>query len=220
LLFFAACALACGTTALRAQGSNFAGAQTGISTLSADGRSIISGTSTSISLYKPENGRTLKAVAGRHLNNYLSVQASYGWNRNSLTLISSQSSQDRNTFYEQTRSATQHTAVAELMVYFRKKGRSVRPYLSAGGGAIHVTSGENTIRGMIEEGIAAPGGFSSTKPAIRVAVGIDVFIKAGWAFRFSFDETIRRNPISEQLTPAGRRNLAHFQNLFGFVKTF
>ncbi len=220
LLLHAVCLLACGTAALRGQGSNFAGAQTGVSTLSADGRSIITGTSTSISLYKPENGPTFQGLFGRHLSDYLSVQATYGWNRNSLTLTSSQSSADRGAFYEQTRSATQHAAVGELLLYFRRQGRSVRPYLSVGGGAIHVTSSEKTIRGMIEEGIAAPGGFSSTKPALRVAVGIDLFIKGGWAFRFTFSETIRRNAISAQLTPPGQRNLANFQNFFGFVKTF
>ena len=220
VLLFAACLLACGTVTLRAQGANFAGAQAGVSTLSADGRSIITGTSTSISLYKPENGPTFQALFGRHLSNYLSVQASYGWNRNSLTLTSSQSSEDRSAFYEQTRAATQHAAVGELLLYFRKQRRSVRPYLSVGGGAIHVASSEKTISGMMEAGIAAPGGFSSTKPAIRVAVGIDLFIKGGWAFRFTFSETIRRNAISAQLTPAGQRNLANFQNFFGFVKTF
>ncbi len=220
VLLFAACLLACGAVTLRAQGSNFAGAQTGISTLSADGRSIITGTSTSISLYKPENGPTFQALFGRHLSNYLSVQATYGWNRNSLTLTSSQSSEDRGAFYEQTRAAAQHAAVGELLLYFRKQRRSVRPYLSFGGGAIHLASSEKTIRGVMAEGIAAPSGFSSTKPAIRVAVGIDLFIKGGWAFRFTFSETIRGNAISAQLTPAGQRNLANFQNLFGFVKTF
>ena len=219
-LLSAACLLACGTVTLQAQGSNFAGAQAGVSTLSADGRSIISGTSTSISLYKPENGPTFQAVFGRHLSNYLSIQATYGWNRNSLTLTSSQSSEERAAFYEQTRSAVQHAAVGELLLYFRKQGRSMRPYLSVGGGAIHVASSDDTIRGATEEGITAPGGFSSTKPALRVAVGIDLFVKGGWAFRFTFSETIRRNAISAQLTPAGQRNLANFQNFFGFVKTF
>ena len=216
----AACLLACGTATLRAQDSNFVGFQTGISTVSADARSVVSGTSTSISLYKPENGPTFKSVAGRHLNDYLSLQATYGWNRNTLRLTSSESSDDRNAFYEQTRSATQHTALAEFLVYVRKKGKTVRPYLSVGLGAIHFNSGASTIRGLIEEGVAAPGAISSTGLAVRSAVGIDVFIKGGWAFRFSFDETIRNNPISAQLNPPGERKLAHFQNLFGFVKTF
>ena len=219
-LLCAGCLLACGPVTLQAQGPNFAGAQTGISTLSADGRSIITPQSTSISLYKPENGPTFQGIFGRHLSNYLSVQATYGWNRNSLTLTASQASENRNAFYEQARSATQHAAVGELLLYFRKRGRSVRPYLSAGGGAIHITSSQKTIGSMLEEGISAPGGFSSTKPALRVAVGIDLFIKGGWAFRFTFSETIRRNAISAQLTPPGQRNLANFQNFFGFVKTF
>ena len=108
--------------------------------MSADARSVVSGTSTSISLYKPENGPTFKSVAGRHLNDYLSLQATYGWNRNTLRLTSSESSDDRNAFYEQTRSATQHKALAEFLVYVRKKGKTVRPYLSVGLGAIHFTA--------------------------------------------------------------------------------
>ena len=166
-LLYAACLLACGPVTLQAQGPNFAGAQTGISTLSADGRSIITAQSTSISLYKPENGPTFQGIFGRHLSNYLSVQATYGWNRNSLTLTASQASENHNAFYEQARSATQYAAVGELLLYFRKRGRSVRPYLSAGGGAIHITSSQKTIGSMLEEGISAPGGFSSTKPALR-----------------------------------------------------
>ena len=172
------------------------------------------------STYKPENGPTFKSVAGRHFNDYLSLQATYGWNRNTLRLTSSESSGDRNAFYEQTRSATQHTALAEFLVYVRKKSKTVRPYLSVGVGAIHFNSGVSTIRSLIEEGVAAPGAISSTGLAVRSAVGIDVFIKGGWAFRFSFDETIRNNPISAQLNPPGERKLAHFQNLVGFVKTF
>jgi len=121
-------------------------------------------------------------------------------------LTSSRCSEDGNVFYEQNRSATQHTALAEFLVYVRKKDKTVRPYLSVGVGAIHFNSGANTIRSLIEEGIAAPGAISSTGLAVRSAVGIDVFIKGGWAFRFSFDETIRGNPISALLTPPENAN--------------
>ena len=41
-----------------------------------------------------------------------------------------------------------------------------------------------------------------------------------WSFRYSFSETITGNPISARLTPPGERNLANFQNLFGFVRRF
>jgi len=65
-----------------------------------------------------------------------------------------------------------------------------------------------------------PAEFTSTAPALRVAVGIDLAIHSGWAFPYSFSETIRPNPVSERLIPPGDRNLANFQNLFGFVKAF
>jgi hypothetical protein len=49
---------------------------------------------------------------------------------------------------------------------------------------------------------------------------MDFALRAGWSFRYSFSETIRNNPISEQLSPMGQRNLANFQNLFGILKRF
>ena len=106
------------------------------------------------------------------------------------------------------------------MVSFRKRESRVRPYLLAGGGVVRFDSPASTIDLVAGSAQLAPGGFSSSDPAIRVAVGIDVFIKGGWAFRFTFAETIRSNPISEQLLPPGQRGMANFQNLFGFVKQF
>ena len=55
----------------------FAGAGGGVSTLSADGQTRIDNAATAISLYKPENGLSAHAFAGRHLNNYFSLQGSY-----------------------------------------------------------------------------------------------------------------------------------------------
>jgi hypothetical protein len=65
-----------------------------------------------------------------------------------------------------------------------------------------------------------PAMFVSTNPALRVAVGIDIDMAAGWRFRYSFSETISRNPVSAQLSPPAQRNLANFQNLFGAIKSF
>lgn len=45
---------------------------------------------------------------------------------------------------------------------------------------------------------------------MRVAVGIDLGSEAGWRFRYSFSETISRNPISVRLSPPAQRNLANF----------
>jgi hypothetical protein len=205
---------------LAAQSNSFVGAMGGISTLSADGRSVVTSSSAAISLYKPENGLSLQLVAGRHLTGYLSAQGTYGWNRNSITLTSSRTSAEQTAFYEQPREASTHTAMGELMVYVRRRESRLRPYLSAGAGMTRVASGAQTI-GPVEGALTpVPGAFNSTKPAFRVAVGIDWLLGGGWAFRFTFSETIRQNAISKQLTPPGERNLANFQNLFGFVKRF
>ena len=210
----------CWPPLIAAQSSYFAGVLGGISTLSADGRSVTTQTSSDISLYKPENGPTFRVFAGRHLTDYVSVEGNYGWNRNSLTLTASQTSKRTNVFYEQSRRASQHSVLGELLVYFRKRKSRVRPYLSVGGGVVHVASTQASIGQVIGTPELAPGEFSSTEPALRVAVGIDVFLKGGWAFRFTFSETIRQNAISAQLRPPGERNLANFQNLFGVVKYF
>ncbi len=58
----------------------------GLSTLSADARCVIGPQGASFSLYKPENGAAATLFLGRHLKDYLSLQADYGWNRNDLTL--------------------------------------------------------------------------------------------------------------------------------------
>ena len=207
-------------SSIRAEGNFFAGVLAGISTLSADGRSVTRGESIATSLYKPENGPSVMSVFGGHFSEYVSVQGTYGWNRNDLSLVSSNPAEGPEAFYDQSRQATQHSAIAELMVYFRNRRSRVRPYLSAGGGVVRFDSSASTIDLVAGSAQLAPGGFESSDPAIRVAVGIDVFIKGGWAFRFTFAETIRSNPISKQLSPPGQRSLANFQNLFGFVKQF
>ena len=208
------------TSSARAEENFFAGMLAGISTLSADGRSVTRGESIATSLYKPENGPPVMGVFGGHLSDYVSLQASYGWNRNDLGLVSSNPAAGSDAFYDQARQATQHTAIAELMVYFRNRRSRVRPYLSAGGGVVRFDSPASTIDLVAGSAQLAPGAFQSSDAAIRVAVGIDVFIKNGWAFRFTFAETIRSNPISARLSPPGQRGMANFQNLFGFVKRF
>lgn len=206
-------------TALHSQNKYFIGGVGGVSTLSADGKSSLSATPAAMSSYKPENGGTFWFMGGRHWNDWFSIQASYGWNRNSLKLTSIAYQGEAFAYYEQSRSASQHTLAGEALVYFRGRESRLRPYLSTGAGVVHLSSPADTIKGS-DGGLVRPSAFSSTAPAIRVAVGIDVFLKDNWAFRFTFSETIRNNPISRQLSPPGVRNLAHFQNLFGLVKHF
>ena len=69
-----------------AAGQFYGGALGGLATLSGDARSVIEPESAAFSLYKPENGASVSLLVGRHLTDYLSLQAEYGWNRNHLTL--------------------------------------------------------------------------------------------------------------------------------------
>jgi hypothetical protein len=46
---------------------------------------------------------------------------------------------------------------------------------------------------------------------------MDVRLGRRWSVRYSFSESVSGNPIAEQLSPPGQRNLANFQNLFGVV---
>ena len=62
--------------------------------------------------------------------------------------------------------------------------------------------------------------FSSVRPAVRIAVGMDVRLADHLALRYSFSETLRHNDISAQLSPPGQRSLANFQHLFGVVFRF
>ncbi len=173
-----------------------------------------------VSLYKPENGPTFNLFVGRHLSDYLSIQANYIWNRNSLTLSSTSFSSSSQLLYEERRDSSQHTVVGDLLLYFRNRKSFARPYLSVGTGFVQLRSKERKIAAIIGAPPLPPQQFTSVAPVLRVAVGTDFVVGRGWAFRYSFSEAIRSNAISEQLSPPGKRNLANFQNLFGFVKTF
>ena len=208
-----------GTSGLLDERSYFAGAVGGISTLSADGKSEISEALSRVSLYDPKNGPTVMFFGGWHFHDFVSLQASYAWSRNRLTMTSTVHERDDFAFYEQMRRASQQSIVGDLLVYFRRRNSIVRPYLAAGVGVVRLSSDASSIR-ETRGTLPAPQTFHSTKPTLRVAVGIDVALGGGWAFRYSFSETMRKNTFSEQLTPRGERGLKHFENLFGFVKSF
>lgn len=205
---------------LFAQGAGYAGVLVGISTLSADGRSVIDSSSAAVSVYKPENGAAMNLVGGVDLTRFLTLQGNYVWNRNSLVLTSTAVSEDGDRFYEQARDSVQHSVIGDLLLYFRNREDTLRPYLSAGFGFAYFESSRRellAIRGMPS---APPMNFSSSKPVLRVSVGIDLAVGSGWYLRYSFSETIRGNPISAEFAPPGMRNLANFQNLFGFIRRF
>jgi hypothetical protein len=201
------------------EGRMYAGALVGVSTLSADARSVTQPGRADVSLYKPENGPALNLFVGRNLGRYFALQTNYIWNRNDLTLFSSVASSNGSGFYEQTRASSQHAVVGDALLYFRALGSGVRPYLSTGVGLVRFRSASG--RDVVESGLPAPDGeIVSTRVTLRVAVGIDLAIGDRWSFRYSFSESISGNPISARLTPPGERNLANFQNLFGVIRRF
>ena len=209
-----------GGAILQAQGRSFLGVMAGVATLSADARSEVAAVPSAASLYKPENGPTLQALGGRHLTDWLSVEASYVWNTNDLTLTSLASGNGNTSSYEQKRDSTEQSASGDVLVYFRNRASRIRPYLAIGLGLIRFTSTERTLQATPLPPPVPSQKFTSTEPAVRFPVGIDISPWRGWAIRYSFTETIRANPISAQLSPPGQRHLAVYQNLFGFLKYF
>jgi hypothetical protein len=84
----------------------------------------------------------------------------------------------------------------------------------------HLNSAASAGEVRVGNPVLPPAEFSHSGPAFRVAVGVDVFLRGGFALRYSFSETIQSNPISKRLSPQGHRNLANFQNLFGLCWRF
>jgi hypothetical protein len=197
----------------------FTGALFGVSALSADARSVTTGSTAAVSLYEPMNGPALNVFAGIHLAQYFSIQANWMWNRNDLTLVSSFTAPQTSAFYEQHRNSRQHAVVLDGLVYFRNLDSAIRPYLGTGVSVLHFSSEETTV--SVAQGLPPPvGKIASTRIGLRSHVGIDVELSRLLAFRYSFSETISGNPISSSLAPPGRRGLMNFQNLFGFVGRF
>ena len=197
----------------------FAGAVLGVSALSADAEHQLTTESLAVSLYKPENGLAANALIGIHLNDYATIQLNYIWNRNALILASTRSAGGTNVFFEQPRQSTQHAVVGDFLLYFRERSSPVRPYLSVGGGVLRLAStaaGDATVVGATPPAAV----FADAHPALRVAVGIDVRTGPRWSLRYSFSETLSRNPISRRLSPLASRSLANFQNLVGLVRGF
>ena len=203
-----------------ASGQFYGGALGGLVTLSADARSVIGPQGAAFSLYKPENGASLSVFAGRHLTDYLSLEADYGWNRNDLTLSATSTSPQGETLYQESRNSSEQSVLGNLLLYFRKRRSWARPYLSVGGGVVRFHSKEVGISALTGMPALPPREFNSVAAALPVAVGIDLTIRGRWAFRYTFCETNRGNPVSAVLSPPGQRNLKIYQNLFGLVKTF
>jgi hypothetical protein len=205
---------------LRAAGDDYRGGIAALATLSADGRSVVSQTTSQISSYKPENGPALNLFVGRYLGNYVSVQGNFIWNANDLSFVSNTILPEGASFYSEMRSSSQTSVVGDVLVFFRRRGSLLRPYLSTGVGIIHLQSSQQKLASVSGSPPLPAHDFSSYTPGLRVAVGIDVRIRRGFWLGYSFSETISSNPLSDQLSPSGQRDLKNFQNLWGFLKTF
>lgn len=204
-----------------AQTRFYGGVLTGVSTLSGDARSLLQPPSSSASsLYDPKNGVSFSAVFGRDISEYFGLQGDYIWNRNRLTLSSNSITNGTLTAYEELRSSSQQSVLVDALLYFRPRESRFRPYLSVGTGWVHFSSAEEQITQSVGMPILPPRTFSSNLIALHVPVGIDVRVGKGWMFRYTFSETLSKNPISDRLTPPGLHRLMNFQSLFGIVRRF
>jgi Outer membrane protein beta-barrel domain len=198
----------------------YAGGIAAIATLSADGRSLTSSNASQVSLYKPDNGAAVNVFFGRYIGNYVSLQGNYMWNSNALTFTSTDVLPQGTSFYQENRSSSQSSIIGDVLVFFRDRTSLLRPYLSAGTGLVHLESSQGNVDAVYGSPVLPPRNFSANTAGLRVAVGIDVRLRHGFALRYSFSETISSNPISHQISPPGERPLKNFQNLVGFVKNF
>lgn len=203
-----------------AQAQFYAGVLGGVSTLSSDARSSLSASSTAFSSYDPRNGGTVEAVAGRHFSDYLTLQAEYIWNSNALTLTSATVNNGTRAAYQQTRRSSEQSVLGDVLVYFRNRQSRLRPYLSVGTGFVHFSTDQERLEQIFGSPALPPQHFSANMIALHVPVGMDVKLGKGWAFRYTFSETLSKNPISDRLTPPGEDSLKNFQNLFGFERRF
>jgi hypothetical protein len=137
-----------------------------------------------------------------------------------LTLTSASFNNGTQQGYQETRRSSQQSLIGDLLVYFRNRDSRLRPYLSVGTGLVHFSSSPERIEQALGSPVLPPQRFSANMIALHVPVGIDVRMGKGWAFRYTFSETLSKNPISARLSPSGLHTFKNFQNLFGFVKRF
>jgi hypothetical protein len=198
----------------------YAGALGGVATLSGDTRSLLSPNSTAFSSYDPKNGGAVGVLVGKHFSDYFAVQGNYIWNGNGLTLTSATFNNGTQQGYQETRRSSQQSLIGDLLVYFRNRDSRLRPYLSVGTGLVHFSSSQERIEQALGAPALPPQRFSANMIALHVPVGIDVRPRKSWAFRYTFSETLSKNPISDRLSPPGQHRLMNFQNLFGFTRRF
>jgi hypothetical protein len=205
---------------LSAQRTLYLGAAGGLATLSGDGSGVVTPSTAATSLYDPTNGGAASLFFGAHSFEYVSFQANYVWNRNDVSLASTFTGPGTSSFFRQPVRETQNAFLVDALVYFRKRSSRVRPYLSEGGGFVHITS--QLAPGGISHGTLPlpPSTSIHVSPALRSAVGLDIRFLRAWYFRYSFGETISRNTFGDQLFPPEHRIPKNYQSLFGIFRTF
>jgi hypothetical protein len=191
------------------------GGMGGIATLSGDANAVITPTSASTSLYDPSTGGAASTFLGIHLFNYVSLQADYVWNSNHVVLVSSMNGPGATSFYRQPESVSQNGFLGNAIVYFRKRGNRIRPYLSEGVGGVLIHSHVSGQRVVAGNPSLPPASSDRASITLRTSVGLDVRLRRSWYFRYSFGETITRNTFGDQLSPPEHRIPKNFQSLFG-----
>jgi len=203
-----------------AQAQLYAGVLGGVATLSGDARSLLSPGSTAFSSYDPKNGGAVEILVGKHFSDYFAAQGNYIWNDNRLTLTSAAFNNGAQQGYQETRQSSQQSVIGDLLVFFRNRDSRLRPYLSVGTGLVRFASSQERVAQLLGAPALPPQHFSANMIALHVPVGIDVKVGKGWAFRYTFSETLSNNPISDRLSPPGQHHLMNFQNLFGVTRRF
>lgn len=198
----------------------YAGVLGGVASLSGDAHSFVTSGSLQFSSYNPANGGAFSFLVGKHFSNYFSTQASYIWNENDLSLAAGNSANETQEGFQETRTSSQQILIGNMLVYFRARKSRLRPYLSVGTGLVHFVSTQENLQQIVGAPVLPPRHFSSNQIVLNVPVGMDVNLGRGWAFRYTFSETISKNPIDHRLSPPGQHSFKNFQNLFGFVRRF
>jgi hypothetical protein len=205
---------------ISARAQIYVGVLGGVASISGDARSSLNSGSSAFSSYDPRNGGALELLAGKHLSEYFTVQGSYIWSANDMAATGGTFIGGIQRGYQERRSSSQQTVLGNILIYFRDRDSRLRPYLSVGTGLVRFSSAQQRLDQTFGGLLLPPPNFGSNMIALNVPVGMDVTLGHGWAFRYTFSETISRNPIDDQLSPSGRHSFKNFLNLFGFIKRF
>lgn len=192
---------------------NFIAGLGGLAILSGDAKAAFSQGAVA-SFSSPKDGFALNLAAGHHFNNWVSAQGNYLFNRNDVTL----NGVSGNTFYSAVNQSRQHQIVFDGMLYVRPLSSRIRPYLSVGFAMVQASRNQVSFLGTAA--VVPTPKASEWHPGLRSAVGMDLTIKPGWAFRYSFSETLTGNLFSRSLVPPAQKHLMNFHHLLGVVRSF